>query len=133
MQLYRIRDRWATSAQEEAFAPDWAGTLQQAADCIKTIRRDDASVSRNSFLVELVDYPTDKAGLIDLLAGATELKVLRAWTSTPRGGLKEVLEPNEQQHDDGEPEPHDDSPHIEDGVDNCNDHGTGEGRFHGRM
>lgn len=26
-----------------------------------------------------------------------------------------------------------DSPCLEDGVDNCNDWGTGEGRFHGRM
>lgn len=30
-------------------------------------------------------------------------------------------------------EPVPDSPHIEDGVDNCNDAGTGEGRYHGRM
>lgn len=27
----------------------------------------------------------------------------------------------------------DDSPSLEDGVDNCNDAGTGEGQFHGRM
>lgn len=26
-----------------------------------------------------------------------------------------------------------DSPRIEDGVDNCNDWGTGEGRYHGRI
>lgn len=26
-----------------------------------------------------------------------------------------------------------DSPCLEDGVDNCNDWGTGEGRFHGRI
>jgi hypothetical protein len=26
-----------------------------------------------------------------------------------------------------------DTPCLEDGRDNCNDHGTGEGRFHGRI
>jgi len=28
---------------------------------------------------------------------------------------------------------HDDTPCLEDGRDNCNDWGTGEGQFHGRM
>lgn len=29
--------------------------------------------------------------------------------------------------------PREDSPSIEDGRDNCNDHGTGEGQYHGRI
>jgi hypothetical protein len=35
--------------------------------------------------------------------------------------------------DDDRREPHEDTPCLEDGVDNCNDSGTGEGRYHGRI
>lgn len=33
----------------------------------------------------------------------------------------------------GRREPQEDTPCLEDGRDNCNDAGTGEGRFHGRI
>jgi hypothetical protein len=129
MNLYRVSERWGYTPP--AFEPEFAGTLQQAKDVITTLLRDDASLSKNAFLVELVDFPTDKTALLDYLAGEP-LRVLRAWTSTPRGGLQEVQEPDVRQGDEERIE-HDDTPHLEDGRDNCNDAGTGEGQYHGRM
>jgi hypothetical protein len=41
--------------------------------------------------IELVEFATDQATLCSLLSGhGCETKVLRNWTLTPRGGLKEV-------------------------------------------
>lgn len=42
--------------------------------------------------IELIDVPTDKAGVLALLRGYSpdDFKPVRTWALTPRGGLKEV-------------------------------------------
>ena len=41
--------------------------------------------------IELVEFQTDKETLCNLLTGwGCEMKVLRTWALTPRGGLREV-------------------------------------------
>lgn len=52
----------------------------------------------------------------DVLAGEADALV-QEWEDDARAAAKD----------------HDDTPCLEDGRDNCNDHGTGEGQFHGRM
>lgn len=40
--------------------------------------------------IELVEVPTDKEGVLELLNGSVPEKVLRTWRLTSRGGLLEI-------------------------------------------
>lgn len=59
--------------------------------------RDDAHAHAKSiafrneaFRIELVDVQSDKEGIVDMLNGEPVVKLLRTWSITSRGGLKEV-------------------------------------------
>jgi hypothetical protein len=48
---------------------------------------------RYCVLIELIDVPTDKAGILELLRGYSpteEFPARRSWELTPRGGLREL-------------------------------------------
>lgn len=64
-------------------------TLAEAHACAKAFGKSDW----NDVVVDLIDVPTDKAGVLSLLMGGhgiDDLKAIRTWDLTPRGGLREA-------------------------------------------
>lgn len=65
-------------------------TLKLAHDEAKDLQRNFKWASEDS-RIELVEFKTDQATLCEILSGwGCDMKVLRTWALTPRGGLKEV-------------------------------------------
>jgi hypothetical protein len=83
MQLYRILNTEVVGVPVR-----FAGTLNDAKDVAN-----EAVLNQTDMRVELVNVPTEKPYLLCYLNGKVqdvELKVLRTWALTDRGGLKEV-------------------------------------------
>lgn len=84
MQLYRI-------TKDESDYGVWAGTLADAHEALK------ARKHGQDPYIDLIDVPTDKAGILALLnddgfAYISKLPRMRSWALTDRGGLREEKE-----------------------------------------
>lgn len=75
----------------QAVAPvntDHRATLAEA----HTAAKGYAGWQRDYVRIELIDVPTDKAGVLALLQGHSldDFQPVKTWKLTPRGGLREV-------------------------------------------
>jgi hypothetical protein len=86
MNLYRI------SREDGDLYPVWTGTLSDAQEEAKAMVKT-LPGCKDELRIELMDVPTDKASVLELLNGNDTGLVggpLRSWALTPRFGLKEV-------------------------------------------
>jgi hypothetical protein len=79
MKLYRVDDGTLVS-------PLYAATRTEAHKIAKT------QFGRFGVEVELIDVPVDKQNVVDMLGGGFKFTVLKRWSLTDRGGLREVVD-----------------------------------------
>lgn len=100
MQFYQVIE---SQTDEHMASAVYAGTLSDAHAAAKVIAgRIEDAVYRSEIRILLVEIPTDKASLVDILNGGPLVHVKeagRAWSLTNRLGLKEI-------EDVGSPAPH---------------------------
>lgn len=81
MRVYRLAHY---EYNEEVFKSFYAGSL----DDVKAAMREQSSSLRPDLIVDEMEMDTAKASIIAGLNGNPELKHLRSWAITARGGLR---------------------------------------------
>lgn len=90
MRAYRLA---ADSEAKFDLTPAYFATRQEAHDHSKT----QGTWLWDSLFIDLIELPSDQKTFCSILngehnSGALKVKVLRSWSLTPRGGLKECTE-----------------------------------------